>query len=396
MTTKKIDFSDIKVAFAHKTNFELRKSYLLFWFFGFPKLVDVLTKLAIWALKWHLPIQFLIKKTVFSQFCGGENIEDCQKTLDNLKKSNIGAILDYSVEGKETDVFFDATVKELLKTIEVAAQDPKKVPFSVFKCTGICQFSLLEKVNQKIKLSEKDEQDWHKAIHRVDQLCALAFERKVPIFIDAEESWIQDVIDDLAHQMMKKYNKDQAIVYNTIQMYRYDRLEFLKHSVAEAQQENYHYGVKLVRGAYMEKERERAKNMNYPSPIQPDKTYTDQDYDKALRFCVENLGILSLCAGSHNEASNALLASLMEEKNINKNDKHVYFAQLFGMSDHISYQLAAQGFNVAKYVPYGAIAEVIPYLTRRAAENTSVSGQMGRELSLLTQELSRRKTESQS
>ena len=389
-----LDFKNTKIAFATQSNFELRKAYYLFWFFGFPKLVNFATKLAVWALSWRLPIQFFIRHTVFEQFCGGETIENCEKALKKLEKNKIGAILDYSVEGKEEETIFKQTVEEMVKTLEAAAKNRENIPFSVFKFTGICRFSLLEKVSTGNVLSPEETTAFHQLIERVNTLCKRAFTLGVPILIDAEESWIQDAIDKVAHQMMEKYNKEKPIVYNTIQLYRHDRLAFLKAAVATAQKEKYHYAAKLVRGAYMEKERERALKMNYPSPIQKDKTHTDADYDAALKFCIENKESVAICAGSHNEESNYLLAELMIQNNIAKEDKNIYFAQLYGMSDHISCNLANAGYRVAKYLPYGAIAEVIPYLTRRAAENTSTSEQMGRELQLLTQEIERRNKES--
>jgi proline dehydrogenase len=389
--THSIDFNNTEIAFSSKTNFQLKKSYWLFWFFGFPKLMKFGTQLAVWAIQWKLPVEFIIRWSVFNQFCGGQTIDECRPTLAMMKRNKIGAILDYSVEGKETEIFFDQTVHEIIDTLVESKKDQDKIPFSVFKLTGICKFSLLEKINQRKKLTDEETSAWDKAKERVDLICAKAFETQTPILIDAEESWIQDAIDNLVHEMMQKYNKERAIVYNTVQLYRHDRLLFLKNSVAEAKKIGYHYGVKLVRGAYMEKERARALEKKYPSPIQVDKNSTDQDYNAALHFCIECLEKMSICAGSHNEESNLFLVNLMKEKNILSTDKRVYFAQLFGMSDHISYNLAYSGYNVAKYVPYGILREVIPYLVRRAEENTSMGGQMGRELRLLTQEIARRK-----
>ena len=345
------------------------------------------------GLNIGLPIKGMIKATIFEQFCGGETIEECTSTIDSMWKHHVGTILDYSVEGKTSAEDFEYTTKEIIATIHKAKGNPG-IPFAVFKITGIARFSLLELTNKGIEgISENDLREYHETVERINRICKEAFEADVPVFIDAEESWIQDVIDRISHEMMLKYNKERAIVFNTVQMYRHDRLEFLKKSIAWAKAENVHYGVKLVRGAYMEKERKRALENSYPSPIQPDKKTCDSDYDQALKYLLEpeNFSQIALCAGSHNEDSSAYLASLIESSDIDKTDKRIYFAQLLGMSDHISYTLASEGFNVAKYVPYGPVKEVIPYLFRRADENTSVKGQTGRELKLIKEEIKRRK-----
>ena len=342
------------------------------------------------ALTLRIPIGWAIKGNIFKQFCGGETIHECRRATQGLSKFNIGTILDYSVEGKENESDFENTKAETILTIEAAAKDPS-IPFCVFKVTGIARFALLEKVNAKTALSEQETLEWQRVRNRVEMICAHAAQVGVPIFIDAEDSWIQDAIDDLANEMMDTFNKQKAIVYNTIQLYRHDRLAFLKSSHQLASTGNYFLGVKLVRGAYMEKERTRAQSMGYTDPIQPDKTSCDRDFDLAVAFCLDNIDRISLCAGTHNEQSSMMLATAMDQRAINRNDKRVFFAQLFGMSDHLSFNLANAGYNVAKYLPYGPIREVIPYLIRRAQENTSVKGQTGRELALIQREMKRRK-----
>jgi proline dehydrogenase len=386
-----ISFENTEIAFKSKSNKDLKRAYQLFRLIGNPKLV----KLGKWftnnALKIGLPIKGIIKKTIFKQFCGGENISDCTATIEQLHQFGVGTILDYSVEGKTSDADFDNTVKEIIATID-AAKNNSAIPFAVFKVTGIAQHHILENANSGIeKLNTEELNAYHGIVSRVNAICEAAFNNNVPVFIDAEESWIQDTIDTLAIEMMRKYNKNKAIVFNTLQMYRHDRLEFLIKEIEICKSEGFHYGVKLVRGAYMEKERERAKNLGYPSPIQPDKESSDRDFNKALESIVANIDCMALCSGSHNEESALYLTQLLQENQIDSKDQRIFFAQLLGMSDHISYNVAYAGFNVAKYVPYGPVKEVMPYLLRRADENTSVAGQTGRELSLITKELKRRK-----
>lgn len=385
-----ISFENTAIAFQNKTNKQLKKAYWLFKMVGNP----VLVKFGKWstnlALSFHLPIKGIIKKTIFEQFCGGESISDCDSTIQSLGKYNIGTILDYSVEGKESDKDFKQTCEEIISTIR-KAETEKNIPFSVFKITGIGQFSILEKANNNLNdLSEIDLKKYNEIVDRVNRICEAAYNAKVPVFIDAEESWIQDALDRITEEMMLKYNSEEAIIFNTIQLYRWDRLEFLKQSFKHATTHKYKLGVKLVRGAYMEKERARAKEKGYESPIQKTKENSDNDYNSALEFCIENINTISFCAGSHNEKSSLYLSDLINQYKIEKSDKRIYFAQLLGMSDHISFNLADAGYNVAKYVPYGPVNEVLPYLIRRAEENTSVKGQTGRELSLITKERERR------
>lgn len=388
-----ISFNNTEIAFKHKSNKDLKRAHFLFSVMASPFLVKSGKGLTRFGLNIGLPIKGIIKSTIFEQFCGGETIEECTTTIESMWKHHVGTILDYSVEGKTSAEDFEATTKEIIATIHKGKGNPA-IPFAVFKITGIARFSLLELTNAGLEgLSEADLKEYHETVERVDRICKEAYDASVPVFIDAEETWIQDVIDRICHEMILKYNKERAIVFNTVQMYRHDRLEFLKNSIAWAKTAGVQYGVKLVRGAYMEKERSRAAEKGYPSPIQPDKETCDSDYDRALEFLVEpeNLAQMALCAGSHNEHSSAFLADLIDQKGIDKTDKRIYFAQLLGMSDHISYTLASKGYNVAKYVPYGPVKEVIPYLFRRADENTSVKGQTGRELKLIKEEMKRRK-----
>lgn len=386
----KPQFDNTEVAFGHKNNAELKKAYWLFKLVGSPFLVKVGKTMTNIAMAIRFPIGWIIKPTIFAQFCGGETIAECAETTKVLDTQGVGTILDYSIEGKKEEEDFDATTNEILATIHTANQNPH-IPFCVFKVTGICRFGLLEKLNDGEALNAEEQASWERVKSRVDRICAGARDAKTPVFIDAEESWIQDAIDRLAEGMMSKYNGEEAYVYNTVQLYRHDRLVYLKNLIAKAKEANYYLGVKLVRGAYMEKERERAEDLGYTSPIQPDKGSSDEDFDLALKICVENLEQVRVVAGTHNEASSLYLAQLMAQHGLKTSDSRVYFAQLYGMSDHISFNLSHLGYNVAKYVPYGPIREVVPYLIRRAEENTSVKGQTGRELGLIMKEIKRRK-----
>ncbi len=383
-----VSFDNTQIAFISKSDSDLRKSFFLFKVMSWPTLVKYGGGLAPLGLK--LGFKGLIKNTIFKQFVGGENITDCGKTIEQLAKYNIGTILDYSVEGKESEVDFDACCKETIETIHRAKGD-KNIPFCVFKVTGLARFDLLEKVTAKQTLTKEETEEYERVKQRVNEICKEAHDNNKPIFIDAEESWIQQAIDDLANENMARYNKNSAIVYNTFQLYRKDRLPYLKQSFEMGKADGYHVGAKLVRGAYMEKERKRAQEKGYPSPIQNTKEDSDRDYNLALEFCVEHIDRMGLCAGTHNEKSSLVLVDLMTKKNIATNDKRIYFSQLLGMSDHISYNLTQSNYNVAKYVPYGPVKEVLPYLIRRAQENTSVKGQTGRELSLIIKEKERRK-----
>ena len=385
-----VSFDNTEIAFSGKSDADLRRSFWLFRLIGSPAFVKMGKGLTNFALKLHLPIRGIIKATIFKQFVGGENIEECSRTVEALGKFHIGTILDYSVEGKESEADFDACCAETIATIERAKSD-RNIPFCVFKVTGLARFALLEKVSANEKLTQEEIDEFARIQARVEKICAKAHEYKKPVFIDAEESWIQQAIDDLADEMMIRFNKESAIVFNTFQLYRKDRLKFLGKSFAKAESHKYFLGAKLVRGAYMEKERARALKMNYPSPIQDTKEDSDRDYNAALVFCVDHIDKIAFCAGTHNEQSSLLLVKALEEKNIAHDHPHVYFSQLLGMSDHISFNLSSDHYNVAKYVPYGPVKEVVPYLIRRAQENTSVKGQTGRELSLIIKEKKRRR-----
>lgn len=387
-----ISFDNTEIAFKSKSDKDLKRAYWLFKIVGIPASVKFGKIATSVSFKLHLPINGIIKSTIFKQFCGGETIEDCAQAIDHLNQFKIGTILDYSVEGKTSDEDFEKTTLEIIATIE-KAKGNKAIPFAVFKVTGITRFGLLEKANDpNNSLNDSEKKEFQELVERVDRICKKAYDNNVPLFIDAEDSWIQDTIDRLTESMMVKYNKETSIIFNTFQMYRHDRLAYIHNCLNAAKIGDYHYGIKLVRGAYMEKERERAIEKGYPSPIQPNKEACDKDYNAALEYIVDHLDVASLCAGTHNEDSSAYLIQLIEEKKLDKTDKRIYFAQLLGMSDHISFNLSNANYNVAKYVPYGPIKEVMPYLLRRAEENTSVAGQTGRELTLITKEINRRKS----
>ena len=385
-----ISFENTKIAFSAKSDRDLKRAYWLFKMVasqGMVKFGQVMTN---FALAIRFPLGWIIKPTIFKQFCGGETIDECDSTVALLAQYGIGTILDYSVEGKESSETFEVTTQEIIATID-KARGNTHIPFSVFKVTGISTFSLLEKKSAGTVLSTEEAREWAEVESRVDRICKAAHEAETPVFIDAEESWIQIAIDDLADRMMERYNQERVSVYNTIQIYRHDRLEFLKASHLKAQSGNYLLGIKLVRGAYMEKERNRAEENGYQDPIQPNKAASDQDYNLALEYCVKHVDQIHLVAGTHNEKSSLHLASIMANAGLANDDQRIVFAQLYGMSDHISYNLSNDSYNVAKYVPYGPVREVIPYLIRRAQENTSAAGQTGRELSLIIKERKRRK-----
>ena len=390
MKNEIISFDNTEVAFASKSDADLNRAYWLFKIISFNWLVKISPPFVNTAIALHLPIKGIVKATAFHHFCGGETIDECKKTIEELGRYDIGTILDYSVEGKESEMDFELGLKQTLSTIE-NAKGNKNIPFCVFKPSGFVHVALLEKIHAKQTLNEVEKTEFEKFRNRVLKICQAGSDNKVPVYIDAEETWIQDVIDELVQEMMQRFNKEIVMVYNTIQMYRIDRLDFLKRVYENARQNNYMIGMKIVRGAYMEKERKRAAEMNYPSPIYPDKNSSDNAFDDALRFCVDHLDRIAICCGTHNENSTLLLTELMGAKNHSNNHPHIWFSQLYGMSDHISYNLAKAGYNVSKYVPYGPVTSVLPYLIRRAQENTSVKGQTGRELSLILMEKKRRK-----
>jgi len=385
-----LSFENTEIAFRHTSKADLNRAYWLFTAINNNLLVKAGPPLTNFAMNIGLPIKGIIKATIFKQFCGGETIEECNDTIQNLHASGVGTILDYSVEGEEEEPVFDFTRDEIIRTINRATGDPA-IPITVFKITGVARFDLLEKLDSGSLLSAEEEKEWKKVQDRVEAICKKAYTAGVPVMIDAEESWIQQTIDRLALEMMRRYNQYKVIVYNTYQIYRHDRLEVLKKDYQTAVSGGFMLGAKLVRGAYMEKERKRAGEQGYVVPIQPDKQATDNDYNEALRFCVDHIEQIALVAGTHNEQSCLLLTELIDQKGIRHNHPHVYFSQLLGMSDNLSFNLADAGYNVAKYVPYGPVKAVLPYLFRRAQENTAISGQMSRELGLIIKERKRRR-----
>lgn len=388
----KLNFDDTQVAFSYKSLSELKKAKWLFASMANP----FITKWGIAAtslcLKWKLPIKHFIKSTIFKQFCGGETLLEADITASTIHNYGVNVIMDYGVEGKNNEEEFEKTVASFLETIRFAA-NKSYIPFVSLKVTGFCRFSLLEKIHAGAILTIDEEKEFERFLKRIDTICYVASQNNTLILIDAEESWIQQPVDDTADKMMAKYNKEKCIVYNTFQLYRHDRLNFLKESHKKSLENKYILGAKLVRGAYMEKERQRAIEMQYPSPIQPDKNSTDRDYDAAINYCIQHVNSISLFVGTHNENSCMLATVLMNKAQLSPNDPRVWFSQLYGMSDNISFNLAKHGFLVAKYLPYGPVGDVIPYLMRRAQENTSVAGQTSRELSLINKEFERRKKE---
>ncbi len=385
-----ISFADTSIAFSYKTDKELKKSHLLFSSINNPVLSKLGANIVKFALKVKLPVKGIIKKTVFQQFCGGESIRQCDETIAKLAKYNVKTILDYAAEGDSGETNYDDAVNEILKTVSKATGHPH-IPFSVFKPTGIASKELLEKIQLGKSLSEKEKNEFEATKGRFDRIARACFDNNVQLYIDSEDSFYQDPIDEMTYELMTRYNKEKTVVFNTYQMYRVGMLENLQKANEDGKKKGYHVGAKLVRGAYMEKERERAEEKGYPDPIMPDKASTDKQYDDALRYCIENIDNMELCSGSHNENSNYLLVELMEKRGLEKNDPRVFFAQLYGMSDHISFNLANAGYNVVKYVPFGKIETVMPYLFRRAEENTSIAGQSSRELELIRKELKRRR-----
>ncbi|PCI99858.1 MAG: proline dehydrogenase [Flavobacteriales bacterium] len=385
-----MDFNNTEIAFSGKSNTDLKRSYWLFKIIGWNWLIKISPVLLKIFMPLWIPIP-IIKGTIFKQFCGGESIDECERTINQLSTQNVKTILDYSVEGIEKESVFDENVIEALAAIE-KAKNNNNIPFSVFKPTGFGRFKLLQKVNSKQSLTETEKEEYKRILDRIDKICSAGKSTNTPIFIDAEESWIQDAIDEIALNMMRKYNMENVIIYNTAQMYRWDRMAYLNEIKTIAENENFYLGIKLVRGAYIEKERARAEKKGYKDPMQKTKENTDKDFNLALQFCIENIDKISFCCASHNEKSTLLLIKLMEKHNISLTDKRIYFSQLLGMSDHISMNMSKKGYNIAKYVPYGPVKDVTPYLIRRAQENTSVAGQTGRELSLILTEQARRKS----
>lgn len=391
MRNEYVDFSNTEIAFSHLSNSELKRTAWLFKMMSKPWLVKHGSDLALWAVENRLPFaETVVKNTVFRQFCGGTTLLDSQASIEHLWKFNTMTVLDYGAEAKETELDFNHTMNENIRAIDYASR-MKSIPVVSTKLTGLARFGLLERIQDAETLTREELLEYRNALKRIDAICHTASEKGVSIFIDAEESWIQDSLDHLVWLMMKRYNKTRVVVYNTFQMYRHDRLQFLVESYDRAQREGFILGAKLVRGAYMEKERNRAAEMGYPSPINPDKAATDDCYNTGIRFCIDHHETMASCNASHNAESALLQVELMEKRGIPRNHPNLMFSQLYGMSDNITFNLAKAGFLSSKYLPYGQVREVIPYLIRRAQENTSVTGDVGRELKLILQEVKRRR-----
>ena len=401
-----ISFDNTENAFAYKTDGELKRARFLFNSMSYAWLVSIGTRVTPWAIRTGIPIKGLIRKTIFKQFVGGETLEETASVAKKLGEFGVEVILDYGVEGGEhSEAAFDHATDQFIRVIKYAGTQPN-IPYMSVKITGIARFGLLEKLDHSVEinagslmkrfskavesLTEDEKTEWLKVQSRLLRICKTAAEKKVGVFIDAEETWIQDPIDVITILMMEQFNKNEVVVYNTLQLYRHDRLQFLKDSYEAAVQRNFILGAKIVRGAYMEKERKRAEQMNYPSPIQPHKDATDKDFNEAIRFCIDHIDRIAVVVASHNEYSNLLTTELLKQKGLLFSHPHVHFSQLYGMSDNITFNLAIAGCHVSKSLPFGPIKDVIPYLMRRAQENTSVKGQTGRELALIKKEIKRR------
>jgi len=383
-------FNNTADAFVLKSDTELDRAYFLFKMIASEPLVRIGTAVTNFALKAHLPVEGLIRATVFDHFCGGTTEEDCLPVVDKMYTKGVSSVLDYSVEAKEEEAEFDKALEKTLKTIDFA-KEKKAIPFAVFKPTGFGRFILWQKLGEGATFTLEEAAEWSRVVARFELVCKTAHENNVALLIDAEESWMQDAADDLVADMMAKYNKEKAIVFNTLQMYRWDRLDYLKKLHERAKAQGFYIGMKIVRGAYMEKENKRAAEMGYMSPICISKEATDINYDDAIAYMAEHIDSMAIFAGTHNEDSSYKLMKLMTKKGIAPGDERIWFGQLYGMSDNISFNLAAHGYNVAKYLPFGPVRDVMPYLIRRAEENTSVAGQTSRELNLLKAERKRRR-----
>ncbi|HLT50888.1 MAG TPA: proline dehydrogenase family protein [Arenibacter sp.] len=383
-------FEDTATAFALKTDSELERAYFLFKLIANEPLVRIGTAVTNFAIKAHLPVEGLIRATVFDHFCGGVDEEDCLIVADRMYQKGVSTILDYSVEGQEVENQLDSCFEKTLKTLDFV-KEKEAIPFAVFKPTGFGRFALYQKITEGTSLTVPEQEEWQRVVNRYDRVCKKAHDLGISLLIDSEESWIQGAADGLAETMMKKYNKEKVIVFNTLQAYRWDRSDYLKEVHSDAMENGYFIGFKVVRGAYMEKENERALEKGYPTPICPSKQATDTNFDAIVTYILENLDTISLFAGTHNEHSSYKLMEQMETMGIAINDPSIWFGQLYGMSDHISFNLAKKGYNVAKYLPFGPVRDVMPYLIRRAEENTSVAGQTNRELTLLKKERKRRR-----
>ncbi len=384
-------FNDTKLAFADKTDAQLKKAYWMFKAIEQPALTNIGVSLLNFTVKNNFPfVDGIVKQTLFEQFCGGETREESMKVVKQMFKRGVGSIFDYSIEGKEEEEVFDAVCKEIKDIVRFSVGNPA-IPFIVFKPTAFGRIDIYEEVGKGKELTTSQKEEWNRVVQRFDEVCQLCFESDKKVMVDAEETWMQDAADQLCEEMMEKYNKEKAIVWNTIQMYRTGRLEYMNAHLERAREKGYFIGYKIVRGAYMEKERKRAEEQNYPDPIQPTKQATDDNYNAGINFVMAHLDKVSAFFGTHNEKSTELVMDKMKTKGLEHDNPHIYFGQLYGMSDNITYYLADKHYNVAKYLPYGPVKDVVPYLTRRAQENTSVAGQTGRELGLIQKELKRRK-----
>ena len=383
-------FNNTEKAFSLKSNSELNRAHFLFQMIGKPALVKIGTSLTNFALQFHLPVERIIRKTVFDHFCGGVSEQDCLQVVAKMYTKGVSSVLDYSVEGKEEEAQFDACLKMTLKTIDFAKEN-KAIPFAVFKPTGVGRIDLYEKVGEKATLSTTEQEEWNRVVVRFEKICQYAYDNNVQLLVDGEETWMQDAADEVVERMMEKFNTKKAIIFNTLQLYRWDRVPYLKALHKRAKEKGFHIGMKLVRGAYMEKEAKRAEEKGYKNPICESKQATDNNFNEGLDYMLDNISEMAIFAGTHNEESSYLLMNMMQEKGISNNDSRIWYGQLYGMSDNISYNLADNGYNVAKYLPFGPVRDVIPYLIRRAQENTSVAGQTGRELTLIISERNRRK-----
>jgi len=385
-----VSFQDTSIAFKNKSDKELILSYLIFGLTKSPFLVKFLSQAAKLTLSMGLPVKPIIKSTVFKQFCGGEKESEYTNVVEKLGQSGIGAILDYSVEGTEDETGFESTKRELLKVIDKSKTNPD-IPCTCMKMTGIGPFDLYKKITANEPLTVEEQREWEKVRNRLEAICKASFKADKPIYIDAEETWIQQAIDDLSEKMMSMYNQEKAIVFTTLQLYRWDRNDYFLELIQRARAGGYKLGIKIVRGAYIEKERERARRYGYRSPINATKEDTDREYDKSVEIFIDNIDVVEICVGTHNEASCKLLLKLMAERDLPNNHPHIYFSQLYGMSDNVSFNLANAGYNVSKYLPYGPVESTLPYLARRAEENTAIAGQMSKELEIILKERKRRK-----
>ena len=386
-------FENTENAFALKSDSELERAYFLFSMIANEPLVRIGTAVTNFAIRAHLPVEGLIRSTVFDHFCGGVNEDDCLPVVDKMYTKGVCSVLDYSVEAKEDEAQFDAALDKTMKLLEFV-KEKESIPFAVFKPTGFGRFELYQKLGEGIPFTPEEEAEWERVVARFESICAKTQEMEVRLLIDAEESWMQTAADELVERLMKKYNTHRCFIYNTLQMYRWDRLDYLKEQHRKAKEGGYFLGYKLVRGAYMEKENARAQEFGYPTPICASKEETDRNFDAGVRYIMDNLKEISFFAGTHNEASSQLIVEEMRKKGLKSTDQNIWFGQLYGMSDHISYNLSAMGYNVAKYLPFGPVRDVMPYLIRRAEENTSVVGQTNRELELIRLEKQRRKDRS--